>query len=351
MPAFGGDKTTRYGIKPNGDPMTTLELLDTAYAARVQPGVFSKPLSMGTDAAEFKDAPPCLGYLVQIGFPEGSRNTGLYNIAVLLKKRFPDEWEKRLHEYNERYMRPPLTSTEVQTVIGSFKKGKEYRYKCSESPIAQHCNSGLCRSKKYGVGGGTSALPDFGGLTKQEGDEVVWFWTVNQHRVKLSSSDLLNQRKFRERCADAATILVPYMKQADWDGIVARAMENPEIIPCSEDVTKAGELWEHVEKFCICPQAPSMDEVLNGSMRAFDGPDNRTYFRLAGLCGHLKRQQWREMGRGDIGRAIIQHGGQHHFTNLRSGPGEKRRGCNYWSVPTPARLEPLDVPSMAQAPF
>jgi hypothetical protein len=351
MPAFGGDATTRYGVKPNGDAMTTLELLDAACAARVGPEFFSKPLTVGTDAVEFKDAPPCLACLVQVGFPEGSRNTGLYNLAVLLKKRYPDEWEKRLHEYNEQFMRPALSSTEVQTVIGSFKKGKEYRYKCSDIPLAQHCNASLCRGKRYGVGGGVGFMPDFGALTKQEGDQTVWFWTVNQHRVRLSTADLLNQRKFRERCAAVATIVVPYVKQADWDGIVARAMENTEIIPCTEDVTKAGELWEHVEKFCFSPQALSMDELLNGSQRPFDGEDGRTYFRLAGLSAYLKRQQFRDMERGDMGRVIAQRGGQHHFTNPRGGPGEKRRGCNYWSVPTPARPGPLELPPMTEKPY
>jgi hypothetical protein len=344
MPYFSGDSTTRYAVRPNGDAMTTEECLAVAEAARVDVAFFSKPLAVGTDATEFKDAPPCLAYLVQIGFPEGSRNTGLYNIAVLLKKRFPDEWEKRLYEYNEQFMRPPLSSTEAQAVIGSFKKGKEYRFKCSDSPLAQHCNAGLCRTRKYGVGGGAGAVPDFGALTKQEGDDVVWFWTVNNHRVRLSTSELLTQRKFRERCAAVATILVPYMKQGDFDGIVARAMENPEIIPATEDTTKAGELWEFLEKYCLSPQAMSMEELLNGSLRPFDGDDRRTYFRMAGLSTFLRRYQFRDMSRGDIGRVIVQRGGQHHFTNPRGGPGEKRKGCNYWSVPTPARPAPLAVP-------
>jgi hypothetical protein len=345
MPYFDGDATSRFGVKPNGDAMTMQEFLTAADAAKVGPEFFTKALAAAADVPEFKDAPPCLSYLVSSGFPEGTRNTGLFNIAVLLRKKCPDEWEQRLHEANARYLRPALSSSEVQTVIGSFRKGKEYRYKCSESPLAQHCNAGLCRTRKYGVGNGAGTMPEFGSLTKQEGDEAVFFWTINGQRVKLTAADLLTQRKFRERCLAVATIVVPFMKQNDWDAIVARAMENVEIIPCSEDVTKAGELWELVEKFCAAPgRAISMDEVLNGSLRPFNADDGRTYFRLAGLAAYLKRLQFRDMERGEISRVILQRGGQHHFTNPR-GPGEKRRGCNYWSVPTAACPASLDVPA------
>jgi hypothetical protein len=340
MPYFDGVNTTRYAVKADGDPFSPEAFLDHAEACRVEPAFFTKSL----DAAppELKDGPPCLATLVQIGFPEGSRNNGAYDLAVFVKRRYPDEWEKRLHEFNERFMQPPLSSSEVQQVIQSFKRGKDYRYKCSESPIAQHCNPGLCRTRKYGVGGGL--MPEFGPLTKQEGDTVVWFWTVNGKRIRLHTEELFRFNKFRERCGEVLTVLVPAMKQNDWDGVIGRAMENAEVIPCPEDATKAGELWELVERYCLGVHTWSLDEVLNGSSQPFDAEDGRTYFRLSGLTQSLKRQQFRDMERGEVSRVLIQHGGKHHFTNPRGEPGAKRKGCNYWSVPTPAGGTTTDLP-------
>lgn len=342
-PYFGGDATTRYAVKPNGDAESAEGFLDRADGLKVGPEFFIKALDAGKCPAEFKDGPPCLATLVQIGFPEGSRNNGAYDLAVFVKRRFPDDWEKRLHEFNEQFMKPPLSYVEVQAVIQSFRKGKEYKYKCSDSPIAQHCNPGQCRTRRYGVGGGL--MPEFGALTKQEGDIVLWFWTVNGQRIRLHTEELFRFNKFRERCAEVLTMVVPGMKQNDWDGIVSRAMESADVIPAMEDATRTGELMEHVERYCSGPRTFSLDEVLNGSHQPFDSEDDgRTYFKLSGLMRYLKRQQFRDLERGEIGRALVQHGGQHHFRNLPGEPGKGRKGRNYWSVPTPAEQVARDLP-------
>jgi hypothetical protein len=333
--------TNRYAVLSNGDALDAEAFLAFAELSKVGPEFFSK--SLDTAPPEFKDGPPCLATLVQIGFPEGSRNDGAYDLAVFVKRRFPDEWEKRLHEFNERFMKPPLSSGEIQGVIGSFKKGKEYRYKCAESPISQHCNPGLCRTRRYGVGGGL--MPEFGPLAKAEGDIVLWFWTVNSKRILLHTEELFRFNKFRERCAEVLTMVVPAMKQADWDGVISRAMESAEIIPCPVDATKCGELWELAEKYFHGLRTFSMDEVLNGSNKPYDAADGFTYCRLSGLTQYLKRQQFRDMERGEVSRVLVQNGREHHFTNPRVEPGEKRKGCNYWSVPTSAEPAPRDLPA------
>jgi hypothetical protein len=43
---------------------------------------------------------------VQSGISTGTRNNGLFNIGVYLKKFDPDNWEKLLEKYNQKYMSP-----------------------------------------------------------------------------------------------------------------------------------------------------------------------------------------------------------------------------------------------------
>jgi hypothetical protein len=202
MPYFGN--TPRHAINSDGEPLSATEFLDLAERRKVDAGFFTAAPHAGDSPPEFLDGPPCLATLVQIGFPEGSRNNGLYNLAVFLKRRFPDDWEKRLHEYNERCMRPALPYGEVQQTISSFKRDKEYRYKCSESPITQHCNSGLCRTRKYGVGGGL--MPEFGSLAQQQGDTVIWYWSKHHSDHDLNTMETVNTmgRKHRLKAGQNA---------------------------------------------------------------------------------------------------------------------------------------------------
>lgn len=69
-----------------------------------------------------KDGPPCLQQLCTQGFPEGTRNNGLFNIGVYLRKFDPDNWQSLLEDHNRNFMSPPLAANEVITVIKQLDK-------------------------------------------------------------------------------------------------------------------------------------------------------------------------------------------------------------------------------------
>ena len=68
-------------------------------------------IQVSTDV--IKDGPPCLQQLCTQGFPEGTRNNGLFNIGFYLRKFDADKWKILLEEYNRNYMTPPLAAQEV----------------------------------------------------------------------------------------------------------------------------------------------------------------------------------------------------------------------------------------------
>ncbi len=74
-----------------------------------------------------KGAPPCLVSLLTDGITEGGRNEMMYNVGVYLKKRYPTEWQGKIHVYNDKFMKPPLTPSEMKGLEGSLNK-KDYRY-------------------------------------------------------------------------------------------------------------------------------------------------------------------------------------------------------------------------------
>ena len=106
-----------------------------------------------TTTIKWSEAPPCLQQLVVQGFPQGTRNPGLHNLAVYARKSDPDNWPRLVEEMNRKYMHPQLAMNEVNTIIESQKK-KPYFYGCKKQPIAPFCNREICKSCKFGVGNG-----------------------------------------------------------------------------------------------------------------------------------------------------------------------------------------------------
>ena len=69
-----------------------------------------------------KDGPPCLQTLCASKISEGGRNNGLFNIAVYLRKAYPDSWETEILTYNMMYFEPPLPLSEVNIVASQAKQ-------------------------------------------------------------------------------------------------------------------------------------------------------------------------------------------------------------------------------------
>ena len=150
MPYFGGDGSTRYGLNHKGDSLSMVDFLDFIESRKI-----SRKQLVDIKVPEVKDidgGPPCLKVLLKQGFPEGTRNNGLFNVGVYLKKAFADDWEQKIEDYNRKYVNPPLPAQEVLGLIKTLQK-KEYNYRCSDEPIRSYCNRSKCLSCKHGVGG------------------------------------------------------------------------------------------------------------------------------------------------------------------------------------------------------
>ena len=141
LPYYHARKTVRFAIKNNGEPATLKEF----YAMYDKYSVEDiDKVKVSVDDEAIKDGPPCLQALCDQGFPEGTRNNGLFNIGVYLRKFDPTNWETLLEKYNQKYMSPPLGHKEVSVVVSQLNK-KDYNYKCKDQPIVSYCNSIICK--------------------------------------------------------------------------------------------------------------------------------------------------------------------------------------------------------------
>jgi hypothetical protein len=163
MPYFGGEDSLRYALDPaTGEALSTEDFVARAETMRVAEGELP---AIGCGAPEpegdelLAGAPPCLVALARDGLTEGARNNGLFNFGVFLKKKYPDDWRRRLEALNRAKLAPPLPSQEVRG-IGKSVGRRDYFYKCKDEPIRSVCDRTACLKCAFGVGGGKGDRED-----------------------------------------------------------------------------------------------------------------------------------------------------------------------------------------------
>jgi hypothetical protein len=198
MPYFNVAETVRPAIRPDGLPLTAEEFLEAAEKAKVGPEFFEAPTPAPGVQEPLPGGPPCLQHLVTLGFPKGTRNDSLLNVGIYFKHINPDSFDADVEEFNRQHMQ--LGSEEVVNAIKSLHR-KDYTYTCSKDPLTPYCNSVVCRTRKYGIGGGTAAsLPVLGGLTKYDSRPPLYWWDIDSARVELTveASGVTQNRPMRD---------------------------------------------------------------------------------------------------------------------------------------------------------
>ena len=334
MPYYNMNKTERYAVDKNGEPLSPEQFLELA-SVSIMSLKEVKDLRIKANS-NLEEGPPCLQILTEQGFPEGTRNNGLFNMAVYARKAFPDTWRNEVEKYNIKFMDPPLASTEVIEVIKSANK-KTYQYTCSRAPIAPHCNSSVCRLRKHGIGN-DGQMPAIHSLTKYDTSPPIWFLDIEgSGRIELDTDDLQNQRRFQKRCMEKLNMMPAKMNENAWNQLINHLFENLNVIAAPEDASSTGQLFEYIERFCTGrAQALSKDEILLGKPWTEDG---RHYFRVSDLMSYFDRQHFRDFKVHQVTSILKQKKAEHHFFNV------KGKGVNVWSLPAfPEQDSGHDIP-------
>ena len=338
LPYFDSEGGLRYAVKEDGTAATLEEFLDMAEAAAISEDDLDALLSQPATQMDEKlpDGPPCLQALLRQGFPEGTRNSGLFNLGVYLRKAHPDDWETRILEYNQKVMVPPLDLKEVNTVAEQIKK-KDYQYKCADHPLINFCNKDLCRSRKHGVGGGANT-PSVANLRKMDSEPPLWFLDVNGSPVELDTEGLQKQPRFQVLCMDQINFMPRTVTRAAWEAqinnLLAQMLQTEgAIISTPEDTSLRGQFYDLLEEFTTHMQsALDREEIL--LRRPWANEENgRTYFRLKDFEAFLKRNKFFDYRSNKIAQRLRDIGG--HAEQFRI----KGRTVRCWSIPSFAQIE------------
>ena len=306
LPYHGGDKSNRYAFHPDTANALTLEEFYKLYDEyKVTPEKFKDiKVKKKKEKNGFSDGPCCIETLVELGIPEGGRDNALYQYAIYAKKKYPGQWKEKVDEFNFKYMKPPLSSQQVQKTITQHEKN-DYQYKCKDTPMCNHCNSSLCKTRKYGIG--NDYEHNFSDLTKYQSDESIWFLNIDGRRISLTTEQLFDQNKFRKACMDNLNVLPNPMNNRDWTVRVQSLLENVEVIEMPEEVTREGRFSDLLDSF-MNEQAEGLniDEILIG--KPFT-EDNKTYFKMSALEEYLRKKKFNDFTTTQMAARIRQLGG------------------------------------------
>ncbi|MER8545972.1 hypothetical protein NKH41_09550 [Mesorhizobium sp. M1169] len=217
----------------------------------------------------------------------------MYNVAVYLKMRFPDDWQDKLQEYNVATCDPPLTLAEINVIQKSVGK-KDYGYRCRKPPIAAHCNRRVCLTCEHGVGGGEGNIgPEISSLVKYEGDPVYWFATIADKRMMLRSEELIDQNKFRTKLLATINRLLPKQLGPRWDRYIDELCRNAQVIEVADEMLDLGRFRNLLDTYLLGQARTTTKEQLAESLSPFITGDGEVWFRVEGLVKHLDRQGFR----------------------------------------------------------
>jgi hypothetical protein len=348
MPYFGGDETDRYGLKlPAGLGMSGVEFVLAAEAAKCDISQITEKSyrSKAPKDPDFGDGPPCLQHIAATGIPEGMRNNGMFAFATLAKKKYGSRWQQVVEDWNRKVCHPPLPTEELLAIIKALNR-KEYNYRCRDQPLCAHCNSALCRTRKFGVGG-EDDYPRIGSLSVLESDPPLWFINVNDVSLEVTTEELQNYRLFHKVCMERLFVCYRMMKPDDWLRVVSVAMRDAVRIEASDDISTGGQFLEHVEDFVLNRQRGETKEDLLLGRPWYDPDTQQHWFRLRGLKKYLDLAGFENY----VDSQIV--------TRLRAAGGDRKevkvkgKNISVWSVPAAVfeAMPELSLPTLEEEPI
>lgn len=340
-PYFNGDTDHRCLIAADGTDVPLERFMETV---RVVAADTVKEDTYALDASPIKDGPPCLQTLSLAGFPEGGRNNGLLNLAVYARKAHPDSWETVTRNFNQKFMQPPLEASEVEALIGSMRK-TQYTYKCHDQPINMHCQQGLCRRRKYGIGNAKGQLPIVTNCTKYENEEggSVWYLEIGDKRVRATDVQLDDQRQFSRLMMNTLNFR-PSVKIEEFNSwinsVLDMAAERPVMVPFES--TAAGQFRDFLGEFVDLKRSEDRKDVSIGKVY-HDVQGKKVYFILDHLLRWLEsRKQWRAWNKA---RVVLELNQAYGGTETRVQDGMRRPRCQVLEFSV---LDIKEPPSMTE---
>lgn len=357
---YGGKLRMQHGLKRTGAEMTLGEFCTVAEAARTTVLAFAKLCEgrrsavpgtatvEGKDgkkrrrsAADFRDGPPCLQHLTASGVQSEGRKRSLFMMALYYKRADEEGWKGRVEAANQNFFNPPLPSEEVIGVIRSCER-KNYEYTCKEEPMRSHCDSTLCRMRKFGVGRG-GQFPQITGLRMLETEPVIWFVDIEGEVLELSTEQLHSYNFFQRAAMERLRRVYAPMRNDVWLSLLGEAMDKVVPVPAPPEVSTDGRFQEMLVEFLTNRSRGERFEDLWSGRPWENVEEGRHYFQLRNFEKFLAQEKFEpKLTRPQIGQRIRKLGGDDHYFN-QTKPGLRTFWVPSEIVQAPPEVDPPKI--------
>lgn len=332
LPYYGASTSKRKAVSVTGETLPLEEFIAIAEMLRVKDATELTLIQPATGDI-FGEGPPCLQTLHVKGFAEGTRNSGLYNIAIFFKLAFPDDWQNRVAQYNLDNFAPALQPGEVTTVVTSVAR-KDYSYNCDELPIQPHCQKALCNKRKYGVlklrsQRSTKAFPPMSALRKILTDPPRWIVNMGGKDVELTTDDITQLPRLRKVAFEKLDLVLPNIRPADYDEILRDLLATAEVIDAPEDAGVYGQFMSLVRQFLEKHKAAEAKEDLFHGLPFKDKDENLIFFRSQDLMSFLERRRFGKYAASEMFTVLRSSGADHKVVRTKKGL------VRCWVMPAP----------------
>jgi hypothetical protein len=125
----------------------------------------------------------------------------------------------------------PLPQQELRTILGSVHK-RDYQYKCREEPCRSFCQREVCKKRDYGITDKDAAANEVPLIDKVEkviATPVRWDLTIKGRVVSVTTGELFNYEAVRQKVGEVLHIVLPRLKNQEWDLFLQEIMGKVEI--------------------------------------------------------------------------------------------------------------------------
>jgi hypothetical protein len=360
LPYF--NKKERVALMPNGEEIKYedfiniigLNLQTKEQLKKIAGDLVKKELTGGP--TEFLDGPPCLQAITkELGEGEklpDERDRFLFNYMVFAKKKYKDNWEKKVLEAGRNYILydDDWGDAKVLAKIKGWLKDTA-GHTCNLDPIAKKCSKIECIKRPFGVASQLSeSWPMLSGLTKIDyKPEPEFYINVSRPNGKVATihaknvKQIIEQRELKALIAAQIEVVPPPIKSKDFNGMLKDLWSNMDVLKPASGTTPREILFELTKEYLNGVQATSHNSFMTGAVLEEEG---YVYFKFQPYFDDLKRNEWRK----DEQRTshMLETYFQAEFSQLKRYPGKDKNG-KYFPAIRCAKL-PLDIFKKEKAP-
>ena len=303
LPYF--NKNERVALDPSGQEMTldlflevvAINLMTSTKLKEISDNIIKTELTGG--AEEFKDGPPCLEILSKEKMDDG-RDRFLYNYMVFAKKKYADDWSKKVLQAGRNYFEFNATWTDDHIKMKIKQWEKETKgHTCSDELLAPVCVKSECVKRKFGIISDRKIdWPLMTNLIKVDfKPDPEYYLTVENKKgesVSVHAKDvnkLKDQKELRGLIMAQADIFPPPIKAMDFHAMINALLDTQDTVQPAPGTRPMEILKKLLREHINGPQATTHNSFLSGNVLK---DETYAYFVYDDFYTFLKENEWKK---------------------------------------------------------